>query len=174
MERVLRRAVDVRTAKQGTGHLVVSTVTLRFDERHRRRFRMKDDNGEDFLLDLPRAVLLAEGDRLILERGGAIRVKAAPEAVTDFHTNGAAAAARLAWHIGNRHTPVQVLPNGALRVLEDHVLIDLAERHGAWVKRHVAPFSPESGAYAGGHGHGIGGDHHHNHGGGRAAHTQDG
>jgi urease accessory protein len=147
----MRKAVEMRSARRGTGHTVVATVTLRFDERHRRRFMMTDDNGDDFLLDLPRAALLADGDRLILEKGGAIVVRAAPECVADFHTNGAAASARLAWHIGNRHTPIQVLPNGALRVLDDHVLVDLAERHGAWVRRHVAPFAPEPGAYAEGH-----------------------
>lgn len=152
----MRKVVDVRPAKRGTGHVAVGSVTLRFDERHRRRFRMKDDNGEDFLLDLPKPVLLVDGDNLILERGGAITVKAAVEAVADFHTNGAAASARLAWHIGNRHTPVQVLPNGALRILDDHVLVDLARRHGAWVRRHEAPFSPEPGAYAEEHGHSQG------------------
>lgn len=168
----MRRVVDVRSAKQGTGQLMVATVTLRFDERHRRRFRMKDDNGTDFLLDLPHAVLLADGDWLILENGGAIRVKAAAEAVADFHTNGSAETARLAWHIGNRHTPVQILPDGTLRVLEDHVLIDLAERHGAWVNRHVAPFSPEPGAYAEGHGHGVVQGHRHGH--GEKAHAHEG
>lgn len=169
----MRRVLELRTTKQGTGHEVVATVTLRFDERHRRRFRMTDDNGVEFLLDLPHAVLLADGDRLILENGGAIRVRAAAEAVADFHTNGSEETARLAWHIGNRHTPVQILRDGTLRVLEDHVLIDLAERHGAWVKRHVAPFSPEPGAYAGEHGHGVGQSHHH-HSGGRVAHAHEG
>lgn len=161
MEGALRRAVEMRSARRGTGHNVVATVTLRFEDRHRRRFMMTDDNGDDFLLDLPRAVLLTDGDRLLLERGGAIVVRAAPESVADFHTNGAAASARLAWHIGNRHTPIQVLPNGALRVLDDHVLVDLAERHGAWVRRHVAPFAPEPGAYAEGHApaHSHGHDH---------------
>ena len=159
----MRRAVDVRSVKQGTGHVIVGTVTLRFDERHRRRFRMTDDDGGEFLLDLPKPVLLADRDRLIMESGGAIEVRAAPEAVADLHTNGAAASARLAWHIGNRHTPVQVLPDGALRILDDHVLVDLAQRHGAWVRRHEAPFSPEPGAYAGGnehsHGHSREQDH---------------
>jgi len=157
----MRKVVDVRSAKRGTGHLIVGSVTLRFDERHRRRFRMKDDNGEDFLLDLPKPVLLADRDRLILEQGGAIEVKAAVEAVADLHTNGAAASARLAWHIGNRHTPVHVLPNGALRILDDHVLVDLAKRHGAWIRRHEAPFSPEPGAYVGGNGHSQGAAHTH-------------
>ena len=172
METSLRRAVDVMSAGRTAGHKIVATATLRFDERHRRRFLMRDDNGEEFLLDLPKPMLLADGDRLILEGGGAIEVKAAPEAVADFHTGGAAASARLAWHIGNRHTPVQVLADGALRILDDHVLVDLAERHDARVKRHQAPFSPEPGAYAEGREHSRGHGRKHDHGNG-ATHPHD-
>jgi urease accessory protein len=62
--------------------------------------------------------------------------------------------ARVAWHVGNRHLAVQVLPDGTLRLLEDHVIADMAEKLGARVRHLEAPFDPEPGAYAGGgHGH---------------------
>lgn len=156
----MRRAIEVRSGRCGDAPPVVAFVTLPFDERHRRRFVMRDDAGEAFLLDLPRAALLADGDLLLIEGGGAILVRAAAEPVADLHTDGPEAAARLAWHIGNRHTPVQVLAGGAIRICDDHVLVDLAERHGAVVVRTLAPFSPEPGAYAdAGHGHGDGHRH---------------
>ncbi|MEK7245719.1 MAG: urease accessory protein UreE, partial [Pseudomonadota bacterium] len=68
------------------------------------------------------------------------------------------------WHIGNRHVPVQVLPDGVLRILDDHVLVDMVRGLGAGVVRHRAPFAPEAGAYAGGHKHEHTHDHDHVHG----------
>jgi urease accessory protein len=74
----------------------------------------------------------------------------------------AAEAARLAWHIGNRHTPVQVLAGGGLRLSDDPVVADMLEGLGATVRRCRAPFSPETGAYAGrgsAHQHGHASEH---------------
>jgi len=139
----------------------VATVTLTFDDRHRRRIRLTDDSGEAFLLDLAEAALMGDGDGLKLVDGGFICVVAAAEPVADVAGSSPAHTARLAWHLGNRHTPVQVLADGGLRIRDDHVLIAMLEGLGARVVRHAAPFSPESGAYARngyadehGHGHG--------------------
>lgn len=151
------------------------SVTLAFDERHRRRIRMTDDDGAAFLLDLPDAVLLADGDGLVLEDGTMIAVHAADEAVADIHCDDAATVARIAWHIGNRHTPLQVLESGALRIHDDHVMVEMVQGLGASVTRLSAPFEPEGGAYAAGHGVGHGGGHghgdHHAQGKGAPAHA---
>jgi len=153
----MRRATAVMSAGSWPADAAVGEVTLAFDQRHRRRIRMTDDAGAPFLLDLARAVVLANGDGLALDGDGFIRVRAAAEPVADVRAATAAETARLAWHIGNRHTPVQVLADGTLRIRDDHVLAAMLEGLGAFVTRRLAPFAPESGAYAGdgqGHDHG--------------------
>ena len=160
----MRRATEILAGGNWPGEQAVATVTLDFDDRHRRRIRLVDDGGRDFLLDLEEAALMGDGDGLRLSDGGFIRVVAADEAVADVSGSSPAHAARLAWHIGNRHAPVQVLPDGALRIRDDHVLVAMLEGLGASVVCRRAPFSPEPGAYARngrdkGHGHGHGHDH---------------
>ena len=137
------------------------TVTLAYDDRHRRRLRLTTDSGLVFLLDLPEARALRDGDRLVLEDGRHILVRAAPEPVLEVRAADPLALTRIAWHLGNRHTPTQVLP-GALRIRADHVLEHLLVDHlGALVTHMTAPFDPEGGAYGPStmHGH----DHHHDH-----------
>jgi urease accessory protein len=148
----MRRAVAMKRSGSWTGE-TAGSVTLPFEDRHRRRIRMTDDSGEQFLLDLADAVRLTDGDALVLEGGGVIVVRAALERVADLRCDDATDALRLAWHIGNRHTPVQVLADGALRIAQDHVLVAMAKGLGAEVLERIAPFQPEGGAYASGHGH---------------------
>jgi urease accessory protein len=159
----MRRAI----AHHGKGHWPpqepVATVTLAFDDRFRRRIRLDDDDGEPFLLDLPDAVMLGDGDALSLDCGGLIEVRAAPEPVADIRTGSPQLKSRIAWHLGNRHTPVQVLGSGDLRIRDDHVLVEMAEKLGASVHRHDATFTPEPGAYAGEHQGQHGHGHHHGH-----------
>lgn len=166
----MNRAIEVKPSGQWAGPAATS-ITLAFDDRHKRRIRMVDDGGQPFLLDLPDAVLLGEGDGLVLDSGAVIAVRAAPEPVADIVCRDAAHAARIAWHIGNRHTAIQVLSGGNLRIADDHVLVAMAEGLGGCVLRHVAPFQPEPGAYAQapashdhGHGQNHGHDHSHSHG----------
>ncbi len=148
-------------------------VTLTFDDRYRRRIRMTDDRGRDFLLDLAETTRIEDGDGLVLESGETIVVRAADEDVLDIICHDAAETARVAWHLGNRHTPVQVLGSGALRIAYDHVLAHMVEHLGAHTQRRQAPFAPEPGAYTdGGHGqshsqlhsHGESNGHGHHHG----------
>ena len=153
----MRRASQRICAGKWPVESAIATVTLVFDDRHRRRFRFTDDGGEPFLLDLEETAILADGDGLKLAGGGVISVRAADEDVADIEATNAAHAARLAWHIGNRHTPVQVLDRGVLRIVDDHVLVAMVEGLGGKVTRRRAPFSPEPGAYA------NGGDHGHAH-----------
>jgi urease accessory protein len=122
-------------------------VTLTFDERFRRRFRMADDSGGEFLLDLTEARRLEDGDGLVLDDGRILLVQAALEDVLDIACISREDALRIAWHLGNRHTPVQILGNGSLRIGYDHVLQQLAELSGAKTARRQAPFFPEGGAY---------------------------
>ena len=149
----MQRATTILRAKSWSDDDVLSTVTLTFDDRFRRRIKMKADDGSSFLLDLAEATRLEEGDALILENGGVIAVKAAEEDVLDIFCQTAAETARIAWHIGNRHTPVQVLEEGGLRITYDHVLQHMVEGLGAIATRKQAAFSPEPGAYAEGNSH---------------------
>jgi urease accessory protein len=145
----IRRAVAV-----ASGGVPSDVVTLAHDDRHRRRVRLTTDSGASFLLDLPDARLLRDGDLLALDDGRLVLVRAAPEPVLEVAAEGPVALARLAWHLGNRHTPVEVLADGRLRLRADHVLAAMLEGLGARVTATTAPFTPESGAYAHGHGHG--------------------
>ncbi len=149
----MRRAIDVVPNGGWDVGDASATVTLAFDDRHRRRLTLTDDAGAPFLLDFDRPRLLGDGDGLVLAEGGIIAVRAAAEPVADARASNAAALARLAWHIGNRHAPVQVLDEGALRIRDDAVLVTMLEGLGAQIRRHVAPFAPEGGAYAATHRH---------------------
>ncbi len=145
----MRRVLHIIAKGQWQPGAAVGAVTLAFADRHKRRFKMTDDDGASFLLDLEAAVLLADGDGLVLEGGGVILVRAATEPIADIHCSGLEETARIAWHIGNRHTPLQVLGSGVLRILDDHVLVHMVEGLGARTERHPAPFAPEPGAYSG-------------------------
>ncbi len=156
----LRRAVAVSRAGAWPEQRAAATVTLTFNDRHRRRFRLTDDLGRPFLLDLPTTMRLADGDGLEMDDGSWLRVVAADEPVATIRAATPRTIARIAWHLGNRHTPVEVRPDGALRILDDHVLVAMVEGLGGRVARSQGPFNPEAGAYAGqGHGYGHGHSH---------------
>ncbi len=145
---MLGRATTVSLANEWPAERERATVTLDYDGRHRRRIRLVADSGEPFLLDLPHAARLDEGDGLELENGGYVRVVAAAESVVDLSCPTVSETAQVAWHIGNRHIPIQTLPDGALRIRNDHVIVEMARRLGAQIQPRQAPFSPEPGAYA--------------------------
>ncbi|WP_417842364.1 urease accessory protein UreE [Thalassospira sp.] len=159
----MRRAIEHIPVGQNHAAEMHGTVTLAFADRHRRRIRLYDDAGAPFLLDLPHAVRLGDGDHLKLADGGVIVVCAAAEPVLTITCAGPIAAARMAWHIGNRHTPMQVLKDGRLRIIEDHVLRDMIIGLGGVVDSEIAPFDPERGAYHGLAGNAQENGHHHGH-----------
>jgi len=128
------------------------TVLVDFDRRHRRRIVLRTEAGQDLLIDLPQAVRLRDGDGLVLDDGGIVLVQARPEPLLDIHAHDAAALVRIAWHLGNRHLPVQLL-GAHLRIRRDHVIADMVRTLGGHVAEIEAPFDPEAGAYAGGHSH---------------------
>jgi len=129
------------------------TVVLGFDDRHRRRMAMTGTRGLEFLLDLENAVVLRGGDALVLDDGRLIEVVAAPEPLIEIRGNDPHHLVRVAWHLGNRHLPTQIMAK-ALRIRRDHVIEAMVKGLGARVIEIEAPFDPEGGAYAGdGHAH---------------------
>jgi urease accessory protein len=131
------------------------TLTLDFDARHRRRIRLTADEGEDILLDLPKAVAMADGDGLQLEDGRWLLVQAAAEPIVEIRHRDPNQLVRLAWHLGNRHLPTEIRAQ-VLRIRPDHVIEHMLYGFGAELTKVQAPFQPEGGAYSD-HGH------HHDH-----------
>ena len=123
------------------------TVVLDFDDRHRRRMAMTGTRGLAFLLDLESAVALRGGDALVLDDGRLIEVVAAPEPLAEIRCKDPQRLVRVAWHLGNRHLPTQIMSN-ALRIRRDHVIEAMVRGLGARVIEIEAPFDPEGGAYA--------------------------
>ena len=147
------RATEVRGQYRWT-EAPADTVVLDFDDRHRRRMAMTGTRGLEFLLDLENAVALRGGDALVLEDGRLVEVVAAPEPLVEIRGADPQHLVRIAWHLGNRHTEVQVMEHG-LRIRRDHVLEEMLRGLGASLTYVVAPFDPETGAYDHhGHGHG--------------------
>ena len=158
------RATNVLPAGTWDRSLEADHVALTHDNRHRRRIAMKGEAGTEFLLDLADAAYLRDRDGLALDDGRVVRVVAAEEPVADI-AGGTHLIARVAWHIGNRHVPAQILAD-RIRIARDHVLEEMVERLGARVSRLNAPFDPEPGAYAGeshSHDHDRNHDHAHGH-----------
>ena len=142
----MKRAIEVVRAGRWPREQCADTVTLLFDDRYRRRLRMLGDQGLDFLLDLVEPIVLHSGDGLKLEEGGFVEVRAAEEDLVEVRGGDAAAFARLAWHLGNRHLPAQIEDDRIL-IRDDHVIIDMLKGLGAEVRKVKAPFDPEGGAY---------------------------
>ena len=162
---MMLRADKVIPAGQWSG-APADTVVLDFDERYRRRFAMTGVGGLEFLLDLGGSRDAARRRRFELEDGRIVEVVAAPEPLAEIRAADALALTRVAWHLGNRHLPTELMPK-ALRIRRDPVIEAMAEGLGARVIPLEAPFNPEGGAYvkaeasaATPHGH----DHHHDHG----------
>ena len=156
----LRRASIHVPAGQWPQEKAAGSLTLDFDARHRRRFRLTADQGEDILLDLPQAIAMADGDGLQLEDGQWLKVQAATEDLVEIRHKDAIQLMRLAWHLGNRHLPTEIR-HDVLRIRPDHVIEDMLRGFGAHLQALQAAFQPEGGAYGHGHQHRHDGDHHH-------------
>ena len=162
------RATSVKQAGHWSG-AAADTVVLDFDGRHRRRMAMTGVNGLAFLLDLAEATALADGDGLELEDGRLVAVKAAREPLLEVTCTDAAHLVRVAWHLGNRHLPTELLGD-RLRIRRDHVIEDMLVKLGAQVAHVEEPFNPEGGAYGQGRTHGHDHGHEHSHGDGEHDH----
>jgi urease accessory protein len=141
------RASQVRARHRWTD-APADTVVLGFDDRHRRRMAMTGTRGLEFLLDLENAVALRGGDALVLDDGRLVEVVAAPEPLVEIRGSDPHHLVRVAWHLGNRHLPTQIMAKG-LRIRRDHVIEAMVKGLGARVIGIEAPFDPEGGAYAG-------------------------
>jgi urease accessory protein len=131
---------------------------MTYDERFLRRKVVALASGADLLIDLPQVTSLDHGSGLVLPSGEIVEVRAAEEPLLEVR---APDLTRVAWHIGNRHTPCQI-ESDRLLIQRDHVLADMLARIGADTTEVVEPFTPEGGAY--GHGRTHGHDHSHAHG----------
>ncbi len=142
----MQRAFAVKPADNWDPALAVDRVVLDADQRHRRRVVLTGEGGTIFLLDLPRPVVLKDGDGLVLEDSRMVQVIGRPELLVAITAASPEKLARLAWHIGNRHVDMQVVGN-ELRIRRDHVLEDMLLRLGAELTPLEAAFYPEGGAY---------------------------
>lgn len=147
-----QRCDTVLPAKSWDPTLSTDEILIDYDRRHRRRIVLKTETGQEILLDLPQATRLRDGDGLQLQSGAIIRVRARPEPLAEIHAHSEAELIRIAWHLGNRHLPVQLLRD-KIRIRQDHVIEAMVEQLGGHIDRIEAPFDPEAGAYAGGHSH---------------------
>ena len=140
-----------------TNHPATDSVALAYDERKRSRLKVKLASGAEAGIFLERGDYLQDGDKLQAEEDSAIvEIRAAPEKLIEAVANSPLLFARAAYHLGNRHVPVQILPSdsgGKLRFQTDHVLAEMVKGLGCAVSETEAPFQPESGAYGGGHQH---------------------
>ena len=130
---------------------------LSYDARFLRRKVIQTAHDESLLVDLPQTTSVDHGDAFELTDGRFIEVLAAEEDLLEVTGD----LSRLAWHIGNRHTPCQIEEHRLL-IQRDHVIKDMLEKIGATVTEVTEPFTPEGGAY--GHGRTHGHDHSHSHG----------
>jgi urease accessory protein len=126
------------------------TLVLPFDLRRKSRLRTTLSDGTEAALFLPRGLLLRDGDLLEAEDGTLIRVESAPENVLLVTAETPHALMRAAYHLGNRHTPVELGEN-FLKLETDPVLREMLVQLGMTVQEEYAPFQPEGGAYGGGH-----------------------
>lgn len=141
-----------RILRSGNWLKADSRIVLDYDGRFLRRKRLQVEDGTSFLVDLPETTNLDQGDAFQLSDGRLVVVIAAVEPVLRITGD----LPRLAWHIGNRHTPCQITPDH-LMIRRDHVLEKMLAGLGAQVQLTEAPFRPEGGAY--GHGRTMGHDH---------------
>ncbi len=139
---------------------VFAKVKLTYDERKRGRLKTATTDGEELGLFLERGKVLNSGNLLKTECGKIIEIQAADEEVTTATTDDWHNFAKTCYHLGNRHTPLEV-GERYLRFQPDHVLEELCHLYGLTTKIESAPFNPENGAYGKIGGHSHGGHHHH-------------
>ncbi len=139
---------------------IAGQLCLPFDLRQKSRFRAVLTDGREAGVFLERGQILRDGDVLRAEQGVLVEVQAAAETVSTVRTVDATQLARVCYHLGNRHVPLQI-GEGFARYRHDHVLDAMVAGLGLRAVCEQQPFEPEAGAYGGGHGHGQAHDHAH-------------
>ncbi len=161
----MQRATSVVRKAAVKPDRVVETLTLDHEDRNRRRVALKGDGGLDILLDLDKPTGLNDGDAVRLEDGRLVLVRAAAQRLLEIRAGNPLRLMRVAWHIGNRHTPAEITAD-AVYIEDDYVLAEMVRGQGCAISVVERPFQPERGAYdhAGhdhaGHAHDCGHDHH--------------
>jgi len=140
----MQRVTDIRRAGQWNSAAAVDRVVLDSGDRNRRRAVFAGERGTALLIDWPQPVMLRHGDGLVLDGGAIVAVVGEQEPLAEIHARTPLALVRLAWHLGNRHTDVQI-SRDCLRIRRDHVLEDMVAGLGATVTPVEAPFDPEAG-----------------------------
>ena len=138
----MRRVTGIKPRGAWDAASARDRVVLEAGERNRRRIVLTGERGAELLLDFAKPVALRDGDGLALDDGTLVLVAGAPEALVEISTARALDTVRLAWHLGNRHTEVQIA-GGRLRIRRDHVLEDMLRGLGARLSPLEAPFDPE-------------------------------
>ena len=148
----MRRASEIKRAGLWDVGAAADRVVLDAGDRHLRRVVLTGERGLSFLADLPQPVQLRDGDAFVLDDGSLVLVAGAPEPLIEIEGHGAPDLVRLAWHLGNRHTDVEIA-GGKIRIRRDHVLEEMLRGLGAHLVPLEAPFDPEP-ASPHGHHHG--------------------
>jgi urease accessory protein len=152
----VQRVTGIRPSGQWDAAAAVDRVVLDAGDRQRRRIVFRSERGSEFLLDLAKPVALRDGDGLVLDDGSAVLVAGEKETLVEIAAGNVLDTVRIAWHLGNRHTDVQIT-GGKLRIRRDHVLEEMLRGLGATLTPLQAPFDPEQGFpranRAHGHGH---------------------
>ena len=141
----MHRVTSIKHARGWDAIAARDRVVLDAGDRNRRRIVLTGEKGTEFLLDFEKPVRLRDGDGLVLDDGAIVLVAGAPEALIEISAHSALDAVRLAWHLGNRHTDVQIVGD-KIRIRRDHVLEDMLRGLGAHVAPLEAPFDPETAA----------------------------
>jgi urease accessory protein len=153
----MKRVTEIKAAGAWRAASAADRAVLEADDRHRRRIVLTGEKGTQLLLDFPAPVTLRDGDGLVLDDGSIVAVAGAPEHLLEVAAPNGFETVRLAWHLGNRHTDVQIVDD-KIRLRYDHVLEEMLRGLGARVAALDAPFDPEP---ASPHGHGHVDGHHH-------------
>jgi urease accessory protein len=151
-EQSVRRVAGIKRAGAWDSSLAADRVVLDAGDRQRRRIVLRGEKGTEVLLDFAKPVALRDGDGLVLDDGALVLVAGQPEALTEICAHSALDTVRLAWHLGNRHTDVQIAGDKIL-IRRDHVLEEMLRGLGAHLTERMAPFDPEAAAPHGHHGH---------------------
>lgn len=154
---MMRRVASIIGKSDVDASKVADRVVLDADDRQRRRIVLTTEKGAQVLLDLDKPVVLRDSDGLVLDDGLIVQVSGQAERLLEIAPSSPRDFVRLAWHLGNRHTDVQIADN-RIRIRYDHVLEEMLRGLGAKVTPLEAAFDPEAGAP---HGHGH---HGHSHG----------
>ncbi|HZL30679.1 MAG TPA: urease accessory protein UreE [Pseudolabrys sp.] len=153
----MHRVTAIKPAADWSASKAKDRVTLDAGDRNRRRIVLTGEQGTQFMLDFPAPVTLRDGDGLVLDDDSIILVQGALEQLIEVCAHNALDIVRLAWHLGNRHTDVQIVGDH-IRLRRDHVLEDMLRGLGAHVSELDAPFDPEPAGPHGQH------EHEHDHG----------